>query len=106
LVRLKRLKDAGLAQRADLHSLNLFKGQLDPRSIINSGGRWTGMSGDPLRDLDGAPRIHVFGNTRRTEAMTTNSFQDPAGLCALLNQLQDAPTIQASEFILNDPSHH
>ena len=82
----------------DLHSLNLLKGQLVPRSIINPGGRRTGMSGDPLSDLDCAARIHVFGNTRRTEAMTTNSFQDPAGLCPLLNQLQDAPTIQASEF--------
>ena len=36
----------------DLHSLNLFEGQLVPRSIINPGGRRTGMSGDPLRDLD------------------------------------------------------
>jgi hypothetical protein len=32
------------------------------------------MSGDPLRDLDCAGRIHVLGNTRRTEAVTTNSF--------------------------------
>ena len=82
----------------DLHSLDLFKGQLVPRSIINPGGRRTRMSGDPLSDLDRAARIHVFGNTRRTEAMTTNSFQDPAGLRPLLNQLQDAPTIQASRF--------
>jgi hypothetical protein len=29
------------------------------------------MSGDPLRDLDRAARIHVFGNARRTEAVTT-----------------------------------
>jgi hypothetical protein len=36
------------------------------------------MSGNPLRDLDGAARIHVLGDTRRTEAVTTNSFQHPA----------------------------
>ena len=56
------------------------------------------MSGDPLRDLDCAARIHVFGNARRTEAVTTNSFQDPACLRPFLNQLQDTPTIQASRF--------
>jgi hypothetical protein len=61
----------------DLHSLNLFKGQLVPRSIINPGGRRTRMSGDPLSDLDSAAQIHVFGNTRRTEAVTTNSFRIP-----------------------------
>jgi hypothetical protein len=82
----------------DLHALDLFKGQLVPGSIINAGGRWTGMAGDPLHDLDGAPRIHVLGNTRRTEAVTTNSFQDPAGLGPFLNQLQDTPAIQASQF--------
>jgi hypothetical protein len=38
------------------------------------------MSGDPLRDLDCAARIHVFGDARRAEAVTTYSFQDPAGL--------------------------
>jgi hypothetical protein len=38
------------------------------------------MSGNPLRDLDRAARIHVFGNARRTEAVTTNSFQNPASL--------------------------
>jgi hypothetical protein len=59
----------------DLHSFNLFKGQPVPRSIIYPGGRRTGMAGDPLRDLDGAARIHVFGDARRTEAVTTNSFQ-------------------------------
>jgi hypothetical protein len=37
------------------------------------------MAGDPLRDLDCAARIHVFSDTRRTEAVTTNSFQNPAG---------------------------
>jgi hypothetical protein len=36
------------------------------------------MAGDPLRDLDRTTRIHVLGDTRRTEAVTTNSFQDPA----------------------------
>ena len=36
----------------DLHSLDLFKGQLVPRSIIDPGGRRTRMSGDPLSDLD------------------------------------------------------
>src|ERR1700745_3369119 len=80
----------------DLPSLNLLKGQLVPRTIINRGGRCTGMSGDPLRDLDCAARIHVLGNARRTEAVTTNSFQDPAGLRPFLNQLQHTPTIQAS----------
>ena len=34
-----------------------FEGLLVPRSIINSGGRRTGMSGDPLRDLDCAPEF-------------------------------------------------
>ena len=78
---------------ADLHSLNLFKGKLVPRSIINPGGRGTGMAGDPLRDLDCAARVHVLGNARRTEAVTTNSFQDPASLRPFLNQLQHTPTI-------------
>jgi hypothetical protein len=54
------------------------------------------MSGDALGDLDCAARIHVFGNARRSEAMTTNSFQDPARLRPFLNQLQDTPAIQAS----------
>ncbi|MEA3147906.1 MAG: hypothetical protein QOI53_3502, partial [Verrucomicrobiota bacterium] len=36
------------------------------------------MAGDPLRDLDCAARIHVFGDPRRTETVTTNSFHDPA----------------------------
>jgi hypothetical protein len=35
------------------------------------------MSGNPLRDLDGAARIHVLGDTRRTEAVTTNCFSIP-----------------------------
>ena len=56
------------------------------------------MSGDPLRDFDGAARIHVFGNTRRTKAVTTNSFQDPAGLRPFFDELQNTPTIQASQF--------
>src|ERR1700751_822203 len=80
----------------DLHSLNLLKGQLVPRSIINPGGRRTGMSGEPLSDLDGAARIHVLGNARRTEAVTTTWFQDPAGLRPFLNQLQHTATIQPS----------
>ena len=54
------------------------------------------MAGDPLRNLDCAARIHVLGNARRTEAMTTNSFLDPARLRPFLNQLQHAPAIQAS----------
>src|SRR5277367_2246585 len=82
----------------DLNSLDLFKGQPVPGSIIYPGGRRTGMAGDPLRDLDGAARIHVFGDARRTEAVTTNSFQDPAGPRPFLNQLQDTPTTQASRF--------
>jgi hypothetical protein len=53
------------------------------------------MAGDPLRDFDGAPRIHVLGNARRTEAVTTNSFQDPACPRPFLNQLQHTPTIQS-----------
>ena len=56
------------------------------------------MSGDPLRDLDGAARIHVFGDARRTETVTADSFQDSAGLRPFLNQLQDTPTIQGSRF--------
>jgi hypothetical protein len=43
-------------------------------------------SGNPLRDLDCAAGIHVFGNAR-TEAVTTNSFQDPACPRPFLNQL-------------------
>jgi hypothetical protein len=85
----------------DLHSLNLLKGQLVPRSIINPGGRRTRMSSDPLRDLDRAARIHVFGDTRRSEAVTTDSLQDPAGLRPFLNQLQHTPTIQASRLIVS-----
>ena len=79
----------------DLHSLDLFKSQPVPGSIINPGGRRAGMAGDPLRDLDGAARIHVFGDARRTETVTADSFQDAAGLRPFLNQLQDTPTIQA-----------
>ena len=51
------------------------------------------MVGDPLRDLNCAARIHIFGNARRTEAVTTNSFQNPASFRPLLNQLQHTPTI-------------
>src|ERR1700760_3111712 len=40
----------------DLHSLDLFKGQPVPGSIINPGSRWAGMAGDPLRDLNCSPR--------------------------------------------------
>jgi hypothetical protein len=46
------------------------------------------MAGDTLSDLDFTARIHVFGNARRSEAVTTNSFQDPACHRAFLNQLQ------------------
>ena len=74
----------------NLHSLDLFKGQPVPRPIINPGGHRTRMSRDPLRDLN--------GDARRTEAVTTNSFQDPAYPRPFLNQLQDTPTIQASRF--------
>jgi hypothetical protein len=64
------------------------------------------MSGDPLRDLDCTARIHVFGDARRAEAVTTNSFQNPASLRPFLNQLQHTPTIQASPvqcFSIKDP---
>ena len=71
----------------DLHSLNPLKGQLVPGSIINPGGRRTGMAGNPLSDLDGAARIHVFGDARGTETVTTNSFQDPACPGPFLDQL-------------------
>ena len=54
------------------------------------------MSGHPLRDLDDAARIHVFGDARRPETVTADSFQDSASLRPFLNQLQDTPTIQAS----------
>jgi integrase len=43
-----RLGNLNLLFLPDLHSLNLLKGQLVPRSIINPGGRRTRMSGDPL----------------------------------------------------------
>ena len=82
----------------DLHSLDLFQGQPVPRSIIYPSGRWTRVSGDPLRNFDGAARIHLFGNTRRPEAVTTNSFQNAASLRPFLNQLQHTTTIQASRF--------
>ena len=72
-------RNSNLLCLTDLHSLHLFKGQRVSRSIINPGGRRTRMSGDPLRDLDCVARIHVFGNACRTEAVTTNSFQKPAG---------------------------
>jgi hypothetical protein len=70
----------------------------NPGSIINPGGRRAGMAGDPLRDLDCPARIHVFSDARRTEAVTTNSFQDPACLRPFLDQLQDTRTIRASLF--------
>jgi hypothetical protein len=59
---------------------------------------WYGMVGDPLRDLDDVARIHVFGDARRTETVTTNSFQDSACPRLFLDQLQDTATIQASRF--------
>ena len=93
-----RARNSNLSFLPDLHSLDLFKGQPVPGSIINPGGRRAGMAGDPLRDLDCAARIHVFGDARRTETVTTNSFQDSAGLRPFLNQLQNTPTIQASRF--------
>jgi hypothetical protein len=43
-------------------------------------------------------RWQKAGNACRSEAVTTNSFQDPAYLRPFLNQLQDTPTIQASRF--------
>ena len=82
----------------NLHSLDLFKGQPVPGSIINPGGRRAGMAGDPLRDLDCPARIHVFGDARRAEAVTTNSFPDRDSPRPFLDQLQDTPTIQASRF--------
>ena len=91
-------QNSNLSFLPDLHSLDLFKGQPVPGSIINPGGRWTGMAGDPLRDLDCAARIHVFGDARRPETVTADSFQDSAGLRPFLNQLQDTPSIQASRF--------
>jgi hypothetical protein len=86
-------KNSNLSFLPDLHSLYLFKGQPIPGSIINPGGRRTGMAGNPLSDLataafsvalssgvlgsfDGAARIHVFGDARRTETVTADSFQD------------------------------
>jgi len=52
----------------DLNSLDLFNGQPVPWSIINPGGRRTGMADDPLRDLDGAAWIQVFGNASHATA--------------------------------------
>jgi hypothetical protein len=80
-------QNSNLSLLPDLNSLDLFKGQPVPGSITNPGGRRTRMSGDPLRDLDGAARIHVFGNACRSEAVTTNPFQDPACPRPFLNQL-------------------
>ena len=40
-------QNSSLLSLPDLHSLDLFKGQSVSRSIINPGGRRTGMSGDP-----------------------------------------------------------
>ena len=82
-----RRRNSHLLFLPDLDSLNLLKGQLVPGSIIYPGGRGTGMSGNPLRDLDCAARIHVLSNARRTEAVTTNSFQNPACPRPFLNQL-------------------
>ncbi len=73
-----KIEAAKRAASNTAYNLGTWRGQLVPGSIINPGGRRTGMSGDLLRDLDCAARIHVFGDTRRTEAVTTNSFQDPA----------------------------
>jgi hypothetical protein len=70
----QEVRNSNLLFLPDLHSLNLLKGQLIPGSTINPGGRWTRISGDPLRDLDGAARIHVLGNPRRSKAVTTNSL--------------------------------
>jgi hypothetical protein len=81
-----KARNLNLVFLSDLNSLNLLKGQPVPRSIINPGGRRTGMARDPLRDFDGAARIHVFGDARRAEAVTTNSFQDPAGSVASLQE--------------------
>jgi hypothetical protein len=86
---------------SDLHSLDLFKSQPVPGSIINPGGRRTGMSGNPLRDLDRAARIHVFGDASRSEAVTTNSFQDPACPRPFLNRLQDTPTSRRLDSIVS-----
>jgi hypothetical protein len=83
---------------ASLHCLDLFKGQPVPRSIINPSCRRDGMGGDPLRDLDGAARTHVFGDASRTEAVTTNSFQEPTCPRPFLDQLHDTSDIQASLF--------
>jgi hypothetical protein len=91
-------RNLNLGFLSNLNPLNLFRGQLVPGSIINPGGRWTGMAGDPLRDLDCASRIHVFGDAGRSKTVTTNSLQNAAGLGPFLNQLQDTPTIQASRF--------
>jgi hypothetical protein len=91
-------QNSNLSFLPDLNSLDLFKGQPVPGSIINPGGRWAGMAGDPLCDLDCPARIHVFGDARRAEAVTTNSFQDPASPRPFFDQLQDTPTIQASRF--------
>ena len=60
------------------------------------------MSGDPLRDLNGAARIHIFGDARRTEAVTTNFFQDPGGLRPFLDPLQDTPPIRRLDSMFHD----
>jgi hypothetical protein len=47
------------------------------------------------------PRIHVFGNARRSKAVTTNSFQDAACPRPFLNQLEDTPTIRRLDSIVS-----
>jgi hypothetical protein len=52
------------------------------------------MASDPLCDLNGAARIHVFGNARRTEAVTTNSLQDPDKRFVCWDYAHALPTAQ------------
>ena len=92
-------QNSNLSLLPDLHSLDLFKSQPVSGSIINPRGRRTGMSGNPLRDLDCAARIHVFGDARRAETVTTDSFLGfrwPSPVSQPASR--DSPTIQAPLF--------
>jgi hypothetical protein len=77
-VRIKRRELKSLVSFRSALSRSL-QGSTRPRIDHKSWWLPDWCAGNPLRDLDGAARIHVFGNARRTEAVATNSFQDTLG---------------------------
>ena len=59
------------------------------------------MSGDPLRDLDGATRIHVFGDARRTEGCDNKlvlGFHWPSPVSQPALKRSDDPGVSSSMF--------